>query len=179
MLGARVFKRLPPPGVFAAGATLAALVIAAIALQKAIWAIVFAVPAAILIAAEVFVVVRSARRQDLRNLENDAYTLASSLRDLLSETPLAVEAVLKDGIYSDLTPESLQKAQAQRSQTIVAQYDSRYYSRARRIAGDLRQHELATADAFYHFVERGPESDEEVFQIATGFERIARELADD
>jgi hypothetical protein len=154
------------------------LAIAAIALNQLAVALWLGIPALLLIVAEIIVIIRSSWQSDLRDVETRAYALATALRDLLEWIPTAVSyssgPIIGEIRY--LTPAELEQAQRARTEMLARHYNSRYAARARQLARDFRRFQVPQTDVFFKLVDAGPQDEHEIFQIAAGLDRLAKQL---
>lgn len=172
----RFSLRLPPRGVFLAGATLITLVLAAIALREPLVAVGLAAPAGLLILAEIVVILRSAHDAGIRELERDAYALAADVYEL-HNTPIVERAQISGGIYH-VDEKSRRDARVERIEIILGTYEHRFATRARHLASAFRRYRLPNTDGLFRLIDDGPKSERDIVEIGIGFERMARQLRD-
>jgi hypothetical protein len=170
-------RRLPPPGVLGAMATLLILALAAIALQNTTVAIALGVPALFLLIAEIIVIIRSARRSELADLEIRAYNLGSELREMVEKAPLLVQTeMISPAVVKSPTAGDYAKARAERCASVISLYEFRYASRVRHLSGEFRRTGLVAAIAFCERLDVTPKSIEDVLEKAVVLEALARQL---
>jgi hypothetical protein len=119
---------------------------------------------------------RAAQRNELRELEKDAYGLAAELRKLLADTHAGIEGRI--GPHGGYTYDAadVAKAQERTARLVVENYEYRFAAQARYLAGEFRRTRIPQTDVLFRIVADGPKDDEDVFQIAGGLERLARQL---
>ena len=108
---------------------------------------------------------KEARGREVRELQSSAWHTATDLREFLKDRPQ----------YMTMSRKPFETAERHDEET-ARQYEARFGVRVRQISETLRRHRAIPTDVFFRHVEEGPKSDHDVFQIAAGLERLAKQV---
>ena len=107
------------------------------------------------------------RSDTLRNLQSRAWQLAIDLRHFLDTSPIYTHSL--SGIVAG-------EERAFHDDNTARQYVARFKIRVDQVAREFRRRSPNSSDALFRHVDEGPQNDHDVFQIAAGLERLAKEL---